>query len=205
MKYTTIYNDPWTRAKITFPWVYWDNGFTEEEIQKIVDYCEEQGTEFGSTFGSKTEEDTKRHRVSNVKFHNRNENTAWIFDRLNGIIQSINEQFYGYELNGYGSFQYTTYDAETEGRYDWHTDMEFTTGHSIDIEPRKLSMTLLLNDDFEGGEFQINIGKEENMITVPSIKGRAIFFPSFMIHRVKPITKGTRRSLVVWVLGPKFV
>ena len=205
MKYTTIYNDPWTRTKITYPWVYWDNGFTNEEVDKIVEYCEQQGTETVVTFGSTDEEEVKKHRVSNVKFHNRNENTAWIFDRLNGIIQSINEQFYGFELNGYPTFQYTTYDAETEGRYDWHTDMEFNSSHSTDLEPRKLSLTLLLNDDFEGGEFQINVGKEENAITVPVPKGRIIFFPSFMIHRVKPITKGTRRSLVVWIIGPKFI
>lgn len=205
MKYNTIYNDPWNRTKITHPWVYWDNGFTDAEVDKIVAYCEEQGTELGTTFGSKNEEDIKKHRVSNVKFHNRNSDTAWIFDRLNGIIQSINEQFYGFDLNGYTSFQYTTYQAETEGRYDWHTDMEFGTSLSSDLEPRKLSLTMLLNDDFEGGEFQLNTGKEENAITVPVPKGRIIFFPSFMIHRVKPVTKGIRRSLVVWVIGPKFI
>ena len=205
MKYNTIYNDPWTRAKITYPWAYWDGAFTDEELQKVIDYCEAQGTQLGTTFGSTDEEDIKKNRVSNVKFHERNNDTAWIFDRLNAVIQSINEQFYGFDLNGYKNFQYTTYNAEEEGRYDWHTDMEFTTSHSPDVETRKLSMTFLLNDDFEGGEFQINTGKEDNPITVPAPKGRAIFFPSFMIHRVRPITKGVRRSLVVWVLGPKFV
>jgi PKHD-type hydroxylase len=205
MKYNSIFNDPWTRTKITYPWVYWDNGFTDEEIQKIIAYCEEQGTVMGVTFGSENEEDIKKHRVSNVKFHNRNPDTEWIFNRLNVIIQSINEQFYGFDLNGYNSFQYTTYQAEKDGRYDWHTDMEFGTSLSNDLEPRKLSMTLLLNDDFEGGEFQIKKGKEEDAETIPVPKGRAIFFPSFMIHRVKPVTKGIRRSLVVWVIGPKFV
>jgi PKHD-type hydroxylase len=69
---------------------------------------------------------------------------------------------------------------------------------------RKLSLSLLLNDDFEGGEFHINQGNEKQPIIVPTKKGRAILFPSFMIHRVTPVTKGIRRSLVVWVLGPKF-
>ncbi len=36
------------------------------------------------------------------------------------------------------------------------------------------------------------------------IKGRMIFFPSFLIHRVAPVTQGIRRSLVIWVTGPKF-
>ena len=204
MTYTTIYNDPWTRTKVTFPWVYWDNGFTDMEIDGIVKYCEDQGTILGTTFGTKDEEEIKKHRVSDIKFHNRSPETSWIFDRLNGIIQATNEQYFGFHLNGYSMFQYTTYDAEKEGRYDWHTDMEFTTSHSTDLEPRKLSLTLLLNDGFEGGQFQINNGKESTPIDVPCHKGRVILFPSFMIHRVAPVTKGIRRSLVVWVIGPKF-
>jgi len=203
LTYTTIYNNPWQRSQITFPFVTWDNGFTEEELDAIVKYCDEAGTEQGVTFGAKTTEDIEKHRVSNVKFHDRNENTAWIFDKLNFIIQAANEQFYNFHLNGYAQFQYTIYDPN--GRYDWHTDMAFGKKFGEDEQPRKLSLTLLLNDDFEGGEFQVNDGKEEMAITAPMQKGRVVLFPSFMIHRVTPVTKGIRKSLVVWVLGPKFV
>jgi PKHD-type hydroxylase len=202
LTYTTIYNNPWQRSQITFPFVTWDNGFTEEELNAIVKYCDVSGTEFGTTFGSENKEEIEKHRVSNIMFHDRNENTAWIFDKLNFIIQAANEQFYNFDLNGYSKFQYTTYDSN--GRYDWHTDMSFGVKYGEDVEPRKLSLTLLLNDDFEGGEFQINNGKEETPIPVEMHKGRVVLFPSFMIHRVKPITKGIRKSLVVWVLGPKF-
>jgi PKHD-type hydroxylase len=73
-----------------------------------------------------------------------------------------------------------------------------------DPEPRKLSLTLLLNDTFKGGEFCINAGVEENPDIPQMKKVKIILFPSFMIHRVAPVTMGTRRSLVVWVLGPKF-
>jgi PKHD-type hydroxylase len=202
LTYTTIYNNPWQRSQITFPYVTWDNGFTDEELKAIIDYCDTAGTEQGVTFGAQTLEEIEKHRVSNVKFHDRNEDTAWIFDKLNFIIQAANEQFYNFHLNGYTQFQYTTYDPN--GRYDWHTDMSFGEKFGNDAEPRKLSLTLLLNDDFEGGEFQVNDGKEEMAITVPMNKGRVVLFPSFMIHRVKPVTKGIRKSLVVWVLGPKF-
>jgi len=201
--YTTIYNDPWSRSQITHPYVTWDNGFSDDELKSIIEYCDAAGTDLGTTFGAKDEEDIKKHRVSNVKFHNRNNETAWIFDKLNFIIQASNEQFYNFHLNGYSQFQYTTYDAN--GRYDWHTDMAFGNKYGDDVEPRKLSLTLLLNDEFEGGEFQINDGKEENAIKIPMQKGRIILFPSFMIHRVTPVTKGVRKSLVIWVVGPKFV
>ena len=203
MTYNTIYNDPWTRSQIVHPFVTWDGAFSHEDLRKIIKYCDSVGTEQGSTFGATTPEDIEKHRVSNVKFHGRNEKTAWIFDKLNFIVQAANEQFYNFHLNGYADFQYTTYDSN--GRYDWHTDMAFGNKFGNDAEPRKLSLSLALNDDFEGGEFQINNGKEEQAITVPMHKGRAVLFPSFMIHRVTPVTKGVRKSLVVWVLGPKFV
>lgn len=200
--YTTIYNNPFERSQIMYSHITWDGAFNDEELKAIIDYCDSVGTEQGSTFGAKTPEDIEKHRVSNVKFHERNEKTAWIFDKLNFIIQAANEQFYNFHLNGYANFQYTTYDPN--GRYDWHTDMAFGEKFGTDAEPRKLSLSLALNDDFEGGEFQINNGKEETAVTVPMHKGRVVLFPSFMIHRVTPVTKGVRKSLVVWVLGPKF-
>ena len=111
-------------------------------------------------------------------------------------------------MNGFDSFQYTEYDDTEKGRYDWHQDMVLGKNMPNDmIETRKLSMTLCLNEygiDYEGGEFQINTSKEEEAEDFPAKLGRAFLFPSYMIHRVKPVTKGKRKSLVVWVLGPKF-
>jgi PKHD-type hydroxylase len=203
MSYTTIYNDPYARAKYIEPWVYWDDAFTAEELEKIVCYCESFELEQGTTFAA-TQEQTEEIRISNIRFHERNTDTAWIFDRLNFVIQAINEKFYNFNLNGYSKFQYTTYNADNGGHYDWHMDMPVGQIHTPDIELRKLSLTLQLNDTFSGGEFMINPGKEENSDTIPMKKGRIILFPSFMIHKVAPVNMGTRRSIVVWVLGPKF-
>jgi PKHD-type hydroxylase len=206
MRFTTIYNNPVRRATVTDSWVYWDDAFTNEELDKIVEYCDPIGTELGTTFGSENEEDIKKTRISGVKFHERNEKTAWIFDRLNFVIQSANEMFYGFELNGYDSFQYTTYNSKEQGRYDWHMDMAMGDMElSRIIQTRKLSLTLCLNDEFEGGQFEINVGKQDYPEQVALKKGRAILFPSFMIHRVAPVTSGIRKSLVVWATGPKFV
>lgn len=206
MKYTTIYNNPIRRATVTDSWVYWDDAFTSEEIDHIVAYCEQQELESGTTFGGKTKEEIEQYRVSDIKFLERNAETAWIFDRLNFVLQSANEMFYGFEINGYDSIQFTTYKSDRQGRYDWHMDMALGELHdSINlVQTRKLSLTLCLNDDYEGGEFQINAGREEFAESVPVKKGRAILFPSFIIHRVKPVTQGTRKSLVVWAVGPKF-
>jgi PKHD-type hydroxylase len=65
-------------------------------------------------------------------------------------------------------------------------------------------MSMLLNTpgvDFEGGDFSTFLSKEQN---IPLKKGEILIFPSFIVHSVKPVTKGIRKSLVIWVTGPKF-
>ena len=202
MKFNNIYNDPTTRSRVSYASTYWDDGFTDDELQKIIDYCESVGTERGTIFSEDVNQ-TEKIRRSNVKFHNRNPDTSWIFDKLNFIIQATNERFYNFDLNGYEMFQYTTYNADEKGEYNWHMDVSLNSMPNNMFETRKLSMTLLLNDDFEGGEFMLNQGQESEAVIPEMKKGRALFFPSFMIHKVAPITKGIRRSLVVWVVGPK--
>ena len=73
------------------------------------------------------------------------------------------------------------------------------------INYRKLSITVQLSDpsDYEGGDLQFLITREP--VTAKREKGNAIVFPSFMIHQVKPVTKGVRYSLVCWCSGPAFV
>jgi len=221
MSYNTIMNNPWERHTCIYPWVYWDNAFTEEELQKMCDYFAEQGVERGTTVGGKISEantgeikieqsPNEKVRKSNVKFHNRNENTAWIYDRLNWVIQQLNEQFYGFDLYGYDTMQYTEYESVEGGKYDFHMDTIMGRNVPLDMQTqgiRKLSLTMALNEpgvDFEGGNFQINQGQEADAESVELKRGRIIAFPSWMLHRVAPTTKGKRKSLVIWVLGPKF-
>ena len=205
--YKTLYNDPVERSQYTYGWVYWDNGFTNDELQTIVDFCGQKGAESSSIIGSSEVEQVEKVRVSTVKFHKRDDQTAWIFDRFNDIVTRLNERFYGFNLNGYETFQYTEYHgSDTKpGRYDWHMDTEL--GKNTLIDTRKLSVVLNLTDsstDYSGGLFQLNTGNENTPETIDLPKGRVIAFPSFMIHRVTPVTNGIRKSLVIWVTGPKF-
>ena len=212
MKYNDLYNNPWERATVTYPYVWWDDGFTNQELDKIINYCEHKGLERAHTIGAdpiKDKQLIEQIRRCDVKFHYPNAETSWFFDRLNFIIKSLNDRFYNFELNGYEYFQYTSYNSQELGTYDWHMDTHLGNDALPKNmhEPRKLSLTLLLNDpekDFIGGDFQINMGQEKNAATVPFKRGRAVVFPSFMIHKVTPIIKGFRKSAVVWVTGPKF-
>ena len=215
MAYNKIFNNPNERSMISYPWAFWDGAFNAEELDKVCKYFTEQGVERGTTVGKRDpitgeviQEPNEKVRISDVKFYNydqTNENTLWIFQRINYVVDALNEQFFNYELNGYDSFQYTEYQAHEGGKYDFHMDTIMGKNKPANMpETRKLSVTLVLNDDFEGGEFYMNNGQEKDAELIPTGKGRLILFPSFLIHRVAPVTKGVRKSLVVWVNGPKF-
>jgi len=90
--------------------------------------------------------------------------------------------------------------------YDWHMDSAI---NMKDMPPvRKISMTLLLSDpkDYKGGYLQIlgdNFFKSEKS-KIKLERGYAVFFASFLLHRVTPVTKGNRKSLVMWFGGTPF-
>ena len=117
----------------------------------------------------------------------------------------MNEQFYNFNLNGFEKFQFTEYLSKDSGYYDWHIDCFLGKPDPSMQAMRKLSVSIILNDDFEGGEFEFNEGDSSDAIKVDVKKGTALLFPSFIGHRVKPVTRGNRYSLVVWVYGPKFI
>jgi PKHD-type hydroxylase len=122
-----------------------------------------------------------------------------LYDALDTFIQKANRNHFGFDdIRITESAQYTEY--PTGGFYDWHMDTDIVGHHQPPV--RKISMTLLLNheSEFEGGDLEIlDEGKSG-----PLTQGNAICFASFLRHRVKPVTKGIRKSLVVWFGGTPF-
>jgi PKHD-type hydroxylase len=113
----------------------------------------------------------------------------------------VNGGGWQYDLWGFWDpIQYTAYSAERGGHCDWHDDQHDSPG----ALPRKLSLVLLLSDEtaYEGGDFE-SFDRGPRPIGVRT-KGALIVFPSFLSHRVTPVTKGYRQSLVAWITGPKF-
>ena len=94
-----------------------------------------------------------------------------------------------------------------DGRYEWHQDIGPDLG-SI----RKISITVQLSepDDYEGGDLELWLGgnyeecKKEGFIKSPRKAGCVFLFPSYMMHRVAPLTKGTRKSFVLWLGGAHY-
>ena len=122
-----------------------------------------------------------------------------MYAQVDSFIQKANRNHFGFEdIKITEQAQFTEYPEG--GFYDWHIDTDVTFIHEPPV--RKISMTLLLSpeDQFEGGDLEISgPGK-----SVKLRQGYAIVFASFLAHRVKPITRGVRQSLVMWFGGTPF-
>lgn len=182
---------------------YWEGFLADEEINKILAMPEWLKANDACVGGSgEHSEVNKNIRTTDIGWLGLTQDTAWLWEKLTNVIADVNCQFFKFDLTGcYEPIQLGVYKESDKGHYDWHIDSSPTDKHA----PRKLSMSFLLSDpsEFEGGELQIKTGSDE-IQTLGMIKGRAWFFPSYMLHRVTPVTKGVRRSLVLWVGGPEF-
>jgi PKHD-type hydroxylase len=128
----------------------------------------------------------------------------WIPGIMHNMLICANKSHFNYDLNYFQSkIQSTIYYGETSDHYDWHVDND-DASICGDME-RKLSCSLLLSslDEYDGGEFEIDYRPNLNTKIKPN-KGDCIVFPAWVPHRVLPVTKGRRISLVAWMMGPMF-
>lgn len=181
-------------------YVTWENGFTDEELARIEEYCDTLEITKATIAGKTTEDSFDEFRISNTGWITLNDETTWFYDRIAFIARQLNAQFYRFDLYGFmENMQYTVYEGDDAGHYEWHLD----SGNNIDC-PRKLSLVLQLTDpkEYEGGELLFMAGKDPD--PAPKQKGLVTAFPSFRLHKVSPVTKGIRKSIVVWITGPSF-
>jgi len=173
--------------------------FTPKLCKKIIDLSITLKKERGK-IGHKdvknaaTDETKRQSTISWIEF----KKMQPVYDDLRYLVQKINRNNFGF--NNIKITEPAQVSEYSKGQfYDWHTDSSI----DMDNEPpvRKLSMTLLLNDpsEFEGGNLEIAEKKMSHMK-----QGHAAIFASFLQHRVTPVTKGVRKSLVVWFSGEPF-
>lgn len=190
------------RSKSLPGFIVADNLFDDNELATITKYCEAKKTLNSEVFDRGTSTSAIELRKSKTAFHFPNQDNQWFFEKSLTVFERINRDFFGFDLIGYDSFQYTVYNESDF--YIWHTDLPFgypLNGESFFI--RKLSASLILNDDFTGGEFEV-MDEPLNPKRIGTGKGTMIFFPSFINHQVNKIITGTRKSIVFWALGPMF-
>jgi PKHD-type hydroxylase len=178
------------------PWAYWDNLFTKDECKEIIKI----GTLLDQIDAEVSEKNIidKEARMCKLSWMKFNKDTKFIYEKISSVVINLNEKFFQFNLTGFvEDFQFTEYNAPSNF-YTYHTD----TLHGGTV--RKLSVTLQLTpqEQYEGGDLELFYdSKPEKM---KKDVGRLVVFPSYALHRVLPVTKGTRHSLVGWVNGPPF-
>ena len=193
---------------------YWQEAIDKETCEKII-----------SLGLGKTPEEGLIHRKENKPM---NEGLAsnleqrrsmvswldepWIYELLQPYIHTANKEAnWNFQWDFTEMLQFTVYD---EGQhYNWHPDQNaypyhHDDGENLEGKIRKISASILLNDpsEYEGGELEFDLGRIDGKPASEtcdqiSKQGSIVVFPSFVYHRVKPVTKGTRYSLVMWNLG----
>lgn len=177
---------------------YFTNAFTPEEITKIIQIGENLPMKKGTTVGSDETEEVSTYRISEVSWIDETEETSWIYEKIANYAKIANKEMWNFDIwNFQDPLQFTKYEGNG-GHYDWHADL------GPGISNRKLSCVLQLSspEEYDGGVLQMNPGG--NIIEVPKSLGTICFFPSFLLHRVTPLSSGVRKSLVTWLCGANF-
>lgn len=171
--------------------------FSDEEIMWINNLSKLYQPEKAQIGGANIEESIRDSEIHWLKYDN---NSKWLYDRIAGLVMLANNEKWHFSLHSIlDDIQYTKY-YDNGNHYDWHLDL----GHG-QTNHRKVSITVQLSDpnDYEGGDFQIMAGPKPH--TLPKQKGTVLLFPSYLLHRVTPVTKGVRKTLVLWVGGHPFI
>lgn len=179
-------------------WYWFQEAFTEDELLQIEQI--QESIPFNMAKITQDTDDLETKRKSEVKWLGKEvPDFKWLYERFITMGTEANTSLWKFDLTEIvDDLQYTVYHHDG-GHFDWHMDLG-----SEKYARRKVSITMQLSDpeDYEGGDFEFMIGNE--VVKLPRKKGCVILFPSYFLHRVTPVTKGTRKSLVLWIYGPPF-
>ena len=177
-------------------WAYWNNALTPEECNYIINYANQYQKIQGVTFNENPLD--KNVRNCNIVWLNYLDELEWLTKKLEKYVITLNNDYFKFNLYGFcEAMQFTEYIAPS-GHYVKHVD------RGVGIPARKLSLVLQLSDPntYEGGNLELHTANQP--VIAPKEQGKLIVFPSYTLHAVSPITKGTRYSLVMWVTGAPF-
>jgi len=187
-----------SRLDVNYTNYYWfDKGFSVEELERIEEMT--SNLEFEDAATGQEGAKVSDYRKSRIKWCPQNSEWDWVYTKLRDMIVGANNVMWKFDLTHMREqIQYTEYYGNNEGGYEWHMDC----GSGVQNQ-RKISVTVQLShpDDYVGGDLQFNLGQQ---LTAPRVQGAAVIFPSFYLHRVTPVVKGTRKSFVLWVGGEPY-
>ena len=172
--------------------------FSGQELDRLEQYCDGLPLDKGGLGQLPRGESDLAIRSTRTAAIQGKQEVMWFFERVAAIVRTVNDRSFHFDLRGlYEAPQFLVYRQAEHGHYDWHIDL----GREA---PRKLSLTIQLTDGarYDGCELELNIGTRT--LATPKGRGVVVAFPSYMVHRVTPITAGLRKAIVVWITGPEF-
>ena len=182
--------------KKTETWCYVEDAFSSEEVDKIIEAGDKE-----YIYEAKIENNSLDKSIRNTSITwipSSDKENEWLFRRLTDIVTNINKNYFNYDITTIQNLQYSIY--QKGGFYKDHVDLLHLSAMGI----RKLSFSIMLTDpkEYEGGELLLKTSFKP--METPKKRGTILFFPSYVLHEVTPVTEGIRKTLVGWVLGPNF-
>ena len=210
---------------LKYNYYYFQSALSPKFCQDVIDYGKEQQSVMAITGdGDRSSDKMSKKDIKNIQKKRKSDivwmSDKWIYNEIHPFIHEANKKAgWNFEWDWSESCQFTKYG---KGQYyGWHTDSfnnPLNTPDDLNSHGkiRKLSVTISLNNpnEYEGGNLEFDYrnhldwekNKEKSFETCEQIRpiGSIIVFPSFVWHRVTPVTKGTRYSLVIWNCGKPF-
>ena len=172
----------------------WTSALAADSVDRILRCAAQQASEKARTFT--TAADREAVRSATITWLDQ----SWIADLLSPYVERANREDFQLDLDGGIETQLITYAGDRRDHYDWHHDVDWGADSARD---RKLSVTVQLSaaDDYTGGELEFaDFSTNADFRS----RGTVVVFPSVLRHRVRPVTAGTRHTLVSWFSGPRW-
>lgn len=185
----------------------WADHFCPDTCDQIVELALGLHAPRRAEVGSAPRVD-EAYRVSDVRWLDRDVKQAdglpaWttLFGHLDHYMRWANHTAFGLDVNFLQDLQFTTYYETRKDHFNWHRDSFWVNPH--ETGQRKLSAIIQLSDpaDYDGGVLELDVDSPPDPAALRR-RGTLIVMPAFVWHRVTPVTRGTRHSLVAWMAGP---
>jgi PKHD-type hydroxylase len=179
--------------------VTWHGLLGAERLDALEGYCDSLPLEQAQLTGA----NNGGIRRTQVAWVHRNAQTEDLYLRMEAVVLRLNADLFHFDLTRVTTMQYAVYRQEEAGYFDWHNDYGRYRGDPGQ-EPRKITMSMQLSDSVSYDGCDLEIRAAHPVDVAPRGRGDLVVFRANALHRVTPITRGVRKSLVVWAAGPEF-
>ena len=172
----------------------WSSALTEKQIKDILEIAHRKLNQKAKIFSA--DDLMQDIRSSKIRWIS----DEWIKNLLWGYVKKANVSAFNIDVQNNAEIQFTEYHSNQDDHYGWHHDIDW---NGQILSDRKISVTVQLSDviEYEGGDFEFDEIKTNADF---KSKGTVLVFPSYLRHRILPVTSGTRCSLVAWFSGPRW-